>query len=87
MSTPCNCNCCSEKGQSIESYTYNRNEPKNQPKLILYPNPLIAETYSGRTRENYDPGSEYTYNYAMYKPERHEKLPSTKEEKNFPGVL
>jgi hypothetical protein len=55
-----------------EKYTYIRNQPKNIPKIVLQP-----------IEENYD----YGYDYAMYKPEKHEIEPSHKEEQKWQGVL
>mgnify|MGYP003441118814 CR=1 FL=1 len=46
------------------------------------------ETREARDVTDYHPNSStYGYDYAMYKPERHETMPTQEEEEENPGIL
>lgn len=73
-----------------ENYTYIRNQPKNEVSMKLLPMPTQFPPVEGSktpveaTRvENYN----YGYNYALYKPPRHENEPTQREEKRWKGVM
>lgn len=71
----CNCKFHSSRPsrESLESYSYVRNEPKNKPEIKLTP-----------VEENY----RYGYTYATYKPAQHLSYEEEeKEDKVWPGVL
>jgi len=74
---------CGKCGGMVEreSYTYIRNQPKNESKVVLRPGPLYLNPQPVTTFENYG------YDYAMYKPEKHETMPTQREEKAWPGVI
>lgn len=55
-----------------EGYSYSRNQPKNETKIVLQP-----------VVENYD----YGYNYATYKPERQKTVLTPQEQIKWQGVL
>ena len=66
-------------GVQQESYTYIRNQPKNDSKVVLGTGPLYLGSQPTNTFEQ--------YNYAIYKRERHEEQPSKQEEQAWPGVI
>jgi hypothetical protein len=74
------------KCKGVESYTYIRNQPKNMSQVILGSGPQymnVQPTATFRITENYN----YGYDYAMYRPEKHETMPTQKEENAWPGVI
>jgi len=66
-----------------ETYTYIRNQPKNDSKVVLGPGPMYLTPQPMATFEPFN----YGYNYAMYRPEKHETMPTEKEEQAWPGVI
>lgn len=64
-----------------ENYTYVRNQPKNEPQIVLenYTYVCNQPKIVSSPVENYE--------YALYKPERHETQPSPQEENIWQGVL
>lgn len=78
------CQKCKGVRTSKEGYTYIRNQPKNQSQLALSENYICNQSQLELLPvENYN----YGYNYAMYKPEKHQTLPSQQDEQKWPGVI
>ena len=70
----CPCRFHTEQRSKIESYTYVRNEPKNQESVQLKPFPPSLEAYR--------------YAYAMYKPSQNISYKEEEQEEQvWPGVV